>query len=69
MKLKVLKHFQSFILLKTIAVDNWMNLNLTQAMEKELVAINITPHLFARIVIMLCLHCIVTIVLHYQFKE
>jgi hypothetical protein len=69
MKLKVLKHFQFFILLKTIAIDNWMNLNLTQAMEKELVAINITPHLFARIVIMLCLHCIVTIVLHYQFKE
>ncbi len=34
MKLKVLKHFQSFILLKTIAIDNWMNLDLTQAMEK-----------------------------------
>jgi hypothetical protein len=50
MKLKVLKHFQSFILFKTIAIDNWMNLDLTQAMEKELVAIKITPHLFARII-------------------
>jgi hypothetical protein len=46
-----------------------MNLNLTQAVEKELVAINITPHLIARIVIMLRLHWIVTIVLHFQFKE
>ncbi len=68
MKLKVFKHFQYFILLKNIVVDN-TNLNFTQAMEKELVAINITPHLFARIVIMLRLHWIVTIVLHYQLKE
>jgi len=50
MKLKVFKHFQPFTLLKTIAIDNWMNLDLTQAMEKELVAINITPHLLARII-------------------